>query len=108
MRRQALAAAFALMLHGCSGPHEISATELQEWYAVNAVPVPARPHIPLIYRGSDDDHHYFMCRPIDSFVFFMIPREDIDLADVRPRISDSGDPFPGYYEVDPAAGFTRN
>lgn len=81
-----------------------TANELRGWYS----------HLdtrrsflgPLHYRGSDEEFHYFVVLSMDSWVFPKVRRDEIAL-DVRPRLAASGEPFPGYYTVDPLHEFRK-
>ena len=107
--RTALTGLLALFLCAC-GTREWSAADLRAWYADSCAEDETikRPRKPLFYRGSDTTHHYFMCRPIDSWVFMKVPRGQISIPLEKPHIQNaSADPFPGYYAVDPLKGFQR-
>src|SRR4051812_30266287 len=58
----------------------------------------------LMYCGSDKQWHHFTARPIDSFVFFEVDRQELSLIDERPY---TGDDLNFYYAVDPARGFEK-
>ncbi len=89
-------------LTACGGYHDVSAKELVVWHKDLAAMQkdPARSRIG--YRGSDENSHYFIARPVDSFTIFRVPRAEIKIADERP-LSDLDNLY--YYVVDPAKNF---
>lgn len=87
-----------------------TAKEVQEWHATWGAATESKPESPLFYRGSDAEHHYFSCRPIDSWVLMKVSREQIEIDDEQPYVGSGpfrSGPFPGYYTVDPSDGFKR-
>lgn len=98
-----------LVLNGCLGPDGITKTtltktELVEWYAKN---LPNNDRLKIFgYQGSDDRYHYFITRPIDSFLMPRVPRSELIIDDERPR---EGLPKSQlyYYVVDPLKNFQK-
>jgi hypothetical protein len=83
-----------------------TADELQRWYSPLKQGNPSFVS-PLYYRGTDNNYHYFICRSMDDFVNIKVIKEEIRLDDIKPAISISSKPFPGYYAVDPNNGYKR-
>ena len=38
----------------------------------------------LGYQGSDEEHHHFIARPVDSWVFIKVKRDELKMDDERP------------------------
>lgn len=95
--------ALVLLFSACGNDRPLSSDELVEWYVEQAESSPQ--HGPLYYRGSDDQYHYFRIRALDDWFLPRVPRDEIDLLDIRPLLSASDEPFPGYYAVDPVREF---
>jgi hypothetical protein len=57
------------------------------------------------YAGSDDNYHYFITRPVDSFLLPRIPRKDLKIVDERPRAELKKQLY--FYLVDPQRNFRR-
>ena len=91
----------SLSVPACAHLDGWTADELAEWCRTTGGGAP------LYYRGSDGTHHHFHCRPVDAWVAFRVPREELLLEDEEPLATSSADPFPGYYAVDPGRGFVR-
>ena len=107
MERAATVVLLALLLCAC-GTREWSEEELHKWYADWGAETASRPLRSLFYRGSDATHHHFICRPMDSWVFIMVPRDQLSLPEEKPSIAGlSTGPFPGYFAVDPFNGYRR-
>lgn len=51
----------------------------------------------LRYRGSDTLFHHFTRRVVDDFIFIRIRRSELQLADVRPYITNSRAPSCCYF-----------
>jgi len=104
--RSVLAIAFLIILAlpSCVVARVWSAKELGEWYASQIIQIANDPwSVRMGYLGSDAEYHYFVVRPIDSFVVPRIPRSELNLADVRPLRS-----VPDYYYlVDPSQEYRR-
>ena len=58
----------------------------------------------FMYRGSDEQWHYFITRPVDSFVQMQIDKKELTIPDERPL---SAKMYFGYYPVDPSNGFRK-
>lgn len=79
---------------------EWTVQEFTEWYR-RYHDSPSR--CPVYYAGSDDTHHYFMARPLDSWMRIEIEKRELKLAVELPAF---GSLRPGfYYQVDPDRGF---
>jgi len=56
----------------------------------------------MFYSGTDNEYHYFKCRPVDSWVFFKVKKQQINITDIRTK-KESGH----YYPIDPENGFLK-
>jgi len=77
-----------------------SRTEVIEWYTRFGANKPK-----FGYCGSDTTYHYFISRPIDSFVSPWIARSELVVADERPRLATGRRMH--YYFVDPEKDFQK-
>lgn len=76
--------------------------EVVEWYAQNGSAV----RDGLLYRGSDQQWHYFIARVMDDWAFIQIKKEELKLEDERPYSQASSVTF-SFYAVDPSQGFRK-
>jgi hypothetical protein len=77
-----------------------SKAELVDWYLRFDSDKPK-----IGYSGSDARYHYFMSRPIDSWISLQVARSEIIISDERPHAS-LGRRF-WFYTVDPAHDFAK-
>lgn len=100
--------AVCALLSGCLSPEgwkksQWTKTELVEWYTEYE---PTTPGLSKFgYAGSDANYHYFITRPIDSFLIPKVPRGELTIQDERKR-SDLGKRL-YFYEVDPKQNFRK-
>ncbi len=81
-----------------------SRAELEDWYAKT---LPGYPNLEKVrYRGSDASYHYFLMRPVDSFIIPRVPRAELTMEDERPYSGGSSAAL-GYYQVDVLHGFKK-
>ena len=102
-----LAAICTLGLAGCTniwGPTVLSKQELVKWHTDHVSKMSNLERFG--YRGSDENYHYFITRPIDSFYFPQIPRAELHMPDERPR-SQLGKYELYFYPVDPSNNFQK-
>ena len=76
--------------------------EVVDWYAQYGSAVRGG----LLYRGSDQQWHYFIARVMDDWAFIQIKKEELKLEDERVYSQTSSAPF-SYYAVDPSHGFQK-
>ncbi len=100
-----LALILALLGTHCGCTERVwSRAEFETWYADQ------RPYYSNLervrYRGSDAESHYFLLRPVDSFVTARIPRKEITIKDERPYTGGSFAAL-GYYDVDVLHGYAK-
>lgn len=76
--------------------------EVVEWYAKAGPAVRGG----LLYRGSDEQWHYFIARVMDEWAFIQIKKEELKLEDERTYSQASSAPF-SYYSVDPSHEFQK-
>lgn len=87
--------------------------ETKDWYKENFVDQPkqSRPFTsPLYYQGTDDKIHYFISRYMDEWVFINIKKDDVVIADLRPKWTSNQKDSQGsigYYPVDPLDNFKK-
>lgn len=79
--------------------------EVQGWY--ERWSLPSTTQRGLGYLGSDAEFHYFIARPIDSYVFIKIRRAELRIDDERPMQQTSAALMGVYYSVDPSDGFRK-
>jgi hypothetical protein len=99
---------FALALCGCETPFKKAVwtpAEVREWHERWSSPATVQRGIG--YQGSDDVFHYFIARPIDSWVSIKIRREELHLEDERPRQQTSAASMGIHYMVDPGESFRK-
>ena len=60
----------------------------------------------LGYQGSDEQHHHFIARAVDSWVFIKVKRDELKMDDERPFSRASSAPL-AHYAVDPARDFQK-
>ncbi len=90
---------------GCIHDPDWSEAELRGWYLEHADSEPF--FNGLHYLGSDAEYHYFMFRAADSWIYPRVPRDQIQITDVRPYSSASTANLYGYYPVDPSNHWNR-
>ncbi|WP_146855661.1 hypothetical protein [Brevifollis gellanilyticus] len=94
----------ALFCTQCSSDRVWSRAEFEAWYAES---LPNYSNLERVrYRGSDAHDHYFLLRPVDSFVTARIPRAEITIKEERPYAGGSSSTL-GYYDVDVLHGYAR-
>lgn len=103
-----LTLAACLFLHGCISAEGWKKSvwtkrELVDWYEKYERPKP-RPSA-FGYQGSDERYHYFITRPIDSFLMLKIPRTELTIPDERPRSRLGKQLY--FYRVDPGKDFRK-
>ncbi|HWA25495.1 MAG TPA: hypothetical protein VG734_07535 [Lacunisphaera sp.] len=76
--------------------------EVVEWYAQYGSAVRGG----LLYRGSDQQWHYFVARVMDDWAFIQIKKEELKIEDERVYSQASSAPF-SFYAVDPSQGFRK-
>jgi len=96
-------ALFVLAAAGCRmlGRGEWSANEFKECYARFHS---GRDSCPVYYQGSDETHHHFTARAIDSWMFVEIQKHEVKLALEFPYPCSSS-PRGVFYQVDPDRDF---
>jgi hypothetical protein len=96
-------ALFLVAAAGCRmlGHGEWSASEFKEWYARFHS---GRDSCPVYYQGSDETHHHFIARPIDSWMRVEIQKHEVQLALEFPYLGSSS-PRGVFYQVDPDRDF---
>jgi len=100
--------AILLFASGCSSnDKEWDKQEFIIWYSTYWADAKVPPTMGLRYRGTDDEHHHFIMRPTDSFMFIRIKKEELPNIDVQPVPESSSENFYGYYEVDPLNNFKK-
>jgi len=111
MIRIATVLVVSLLVYGCAGPFELRKThwtvpEVKSWY----VDYREDPHAwdGILYQGSDSMWHYYIARVIavDNWAIIQIRREELKVADERPRAISSSAGL-GYYFVDPTRDFVK-
>jgi hypothetical protein len=90
---------------GCMSMQVWSAGEAREYYMTWVKGNPSG-WGKMYYRGTDDEYHHFICRPMDSFVLFKVKKHEIEIADMRPVPGSFKERF-YYYAVDPEKKFVR-
>ena len=78
--------------------------EIKEWAQKNK---DQRWHGWLLYQGSDATQHHFISRYMDEWVWFKIPRKDIQLKEEKPLSKQTSSTPLGYYYVDPLQNFIK-
>lgn len=99
---------FCALLAGCLSAEGIkrnqwSKSEVVAWYAKYEPVVHGLSK--YCYAGSNAKYHYFICRPIDSFLIQKIPRAELVMPDERKR-EDLGKRL-YFYQVDPKRNFKK-
>ena len=106
MRCRYLIVIFSFLIAGCAQgfpKRTWTKAELVEWYSKYAS---SNPRVQRFgYCGSDDKYHYFVTRPIDSYLLPRVPRSESVIADERPRASLGRANY--FYLVDPARDFRK-
>ena len=90
-----------VVLTGCR-KSEWTKKEVVDWYESYKLGIRGG----LGYKGSDQRHHHFIARSMDTWVFIKIKREDLTLSDERQLSRVSYDPT-AHYAVDPSRGFEK-
>jgi hypothetical protein len=98
-----------LVCAGCVGPFKNktvwSPEEVRDWY--QRASLPSTIHRGIGYQGTDESFHYFIARPIDFFVFIKVPREQLQIEDVKLHHQSSSAGLGIHYWVDPVHGFKK-
>lgn len=90
---------------GCTSVPVLSAGETREYYMTWVKGKPSG-WGKMYYRGTDDEYHHFICRPMDRFVLFKVKKSEIEIPDTRPVPGSFKERF-YYYAVDPERNFVR-
>jgi hypothetical protein len=103
-----LIAAICLLLAGCLSPEGWTRSawnkkDLVIWYDKHE---PTNSNLSKFgYAGSDDRFHYFITRPVDSFITPRIPRNELTISDERSRSTLGRQLY--FYQVDPRQDFRK-
>lgn len=58
------------------------------------------------YQGSDQEHHFYIARVMDTWTFIQIRKDELTVADERPRSRASSGPL-YHYLVDPKQDYKK-
>lgn len=103
MKHALIVMLLACLSFGCSSVPVLSAGEAREYYLKWVKGNPSG-WGKMYYRGTDEEYHHFICRPMDQFVLFKVKKDEIGISDIHPVPVSFKERF-YYYAVDPEKRF---